>query len=388
MPEGQLLKCPSCASTVSAAADATEVKCLYCGNTVIAPKEIRPPQVPARAGATRGKLAGLQLRGRIGISLVIVAVVVAGVLVVNSLKGSHQAASTAGPAGNTLPAGFAHEVMSFGGEGTAPGLFQDARHVAVDPRGIIYVDDFRTMRVQRFDATGKHLGGWTVDDNLCTNPSVSLSTVAADGEGHVYVHFCGAILKYDGETGTLLARFSGERNTPRDFYVNMVMHPAGGLLVLADGAPEAHEVLLRLDADGKVRARYPNLVSRLSPKQPANATTLSLAVDGLGYLYLLNMVDYAIYKFTPAGKYVSRFGSVGTGPGQFDAWAQHLATDKQGRVYVTDFSGLKRFDSKGTYLDGMNDRSLVGVLEMRITTKNEIFIVGGSNTVFKLSIDN
>ena len=256
----------------------------------------------------------------------------------------------------------------------------------MDPRGVIYVDDVRTMRVQRFDAAGRHLGTWTVDERLCTNPSVSLNTIAADREGHLYVLYCGSILKYDGAAGTLIARFSGSANSPRDFYMDVVTRPDGGLLVLADGAPNAHEVLLRLDADGKVRARYPNPVSKHSPQRPASALTLEMAVDGLGNIFLLNEDDYAVYRFTPSGTYVSKFGSVGTGAGQFDTWAQHLAIDNRSRVYVTDVSGLKRFDANGAYLDSMSARAVVGALEMRITDKNEIFTVGG-NTVFKLAVD-
>ena len=285
------------------------------------------------------------------------------------------------------PAGFAHVVLSFGGEGTAPGLFQSARHIAADSDGNMYVDDAKTMRVQKFDPVGKYISSWNVDSNLCSNKSASLDTLAADRTGSVYVHFCGSILKYDGSTGKLLAQFNGDKNTPRDFYMNEVTYPDGGFLVLADGAPAAEEVLLHLDANGQVLARFPNPVTDQSPKGHAEAGTLEPAMDGLGNIFLLNRDDDAIYVFTPDGKYVNKFGSVGTGTGQFDTWALHLAIDNQSRVYATDFSGIKVFDSHGAYIQSMSDRPFSGIQEMRISAKNEIYLVAGKSMIYKLVLN-
>jgi hypothetical protein len=120
---------------------------------------------------------------------------------------------------------------------------------------------------------------------------------------------------------------------------------------------------------------------------PSDALTLDPAMDGLGNIFLLNKDDYAIYVFTPDGKYVNKFGSVGTGTGQFDTWAQHIAIDNQSRVYVTDFSGIKVFDSHGAYLESMSDRSIIGIQEMRINDKNEIYLVAGQSMIYKLVLN-
>ena len=388
MTEGKLFKCPSCGSALSPQGDATEIKCPYCGNTVIVPEELREPTERPALGQTAAPATGGSSILGIVIGVAILLVIVAAVLF-GALSGS--GGSKPAPVAKVLPsptlAGFAHVVLSFGGEGTAPGLFQDARHIAADPDGNMYVDDYRTMRVQRFDPTGKYVSSWNVDANLCSNKSATLDTLAVDRAGSVYIHFCGSILKYDGSTGKLLAQFTGDKNTPRDFYMGEVLYPDGGMLVLADGAPAANEVLLHLDANGKVLARVPNPVSDQSPKRPADALTLDPAMDGLGNIFLLNTDDYAIYVFTPDGKYVNKFGSVGTGTGQFDTWAQHIAIDNQSRVYVTDFSGIKVFDAHGAYLESMSDRSIIGIQEMRINDKNEIYLVAGKSMIYKLALN-
>lgn len=49
MPEGKLFNCPSCGSSLSAQGSAAEIKCPYCGNTVIVPEELRAPMPIAEA---------------------------------------------------------------------------------------------------------------------------------------------------------------------------------------------------------------------------------------------------------------------------------------------------------------------------------------------------
>lgn len=389
MSEGKLFKCPSCGSALSPQGDATEIKCQYCGNTVIVPEELRAPaKGPVFTQTTAPTTGGPSILG-IVVSFVVLFVIVGviGLILIGTLSGGSKSAPIARALASPTPAGFAHVVLSFGGEGTAPGLFQDARHIAVDLDDNMYVDERGTLRVQKFDPTGKYVSGWTVDENLCSNKSASLDTLVADRAGSIFVHFCGLILKYDGATGKLLAQFKGGQNsTTNEFYMNEVLYPDGGLLVLADGAPFASEVLLHLDASGKVLARYPNPVTAQS-RTPAVAGSLEPAMDGLGNIFLLNTQDNAIYRFTPDGKYVSKFGSVGKGSGQFDTWALNIAVDNQSRVYVTDFSGLKVFDSNGAYIESMSDRFVNGgIYEMRINDKNEIYIVG-KNMIYKLALN-
>ncbi len=389
MPEGKSLTCPSCGASLSALGKTTETKCPYCGTSVMIPQELRLRQAATPSVVTTDQPA----RSSSGLAIVIFLVLVlgavgVGIFLINGASFSDIPIVQA-LAATPTPAGFAHVVLSFGGEGTAPGLFQDARHVAVDSNDNMYVDDYKTMRVQKFDAKGKYVSGWTVDQALCSNKSATLDTLHADRAGNVWVHFCGSILKYDGATGKLLAELNGDKNAPRDFYMDEVLYPDGGLLVLADDTSStANEVLLHLDSDGKVLARYPNLVSAQMPKGSANAMTLNPAIDGLGNIFLLNTDDYAVYKFTPDGKYVSKFGSVGSGRGQFDTWALHIAVDNQSRIYVTDFSGIKVFDSNGAFVDSMSDHFAGGVLEIRINDKNEMFVVGGKNMIYKLTISN
>lgn len=382
MAEGKLFNCPTCGSALSPQGSAVQIKCSYCGNMVIVPEELRTASEPSTASPSRSSGCGW-----VWIGIAIIAIFLGGLILFFATGTSTTPTPIAKAVATPTPVGSTRVLFSFGGEGTAPGLFQNARHVAADPNGIIYVDDHETLRIQKFDAAGKYVSSWTVDQNLCTNKSASLDSLAADRTGNVYVHYCGTILKYEGASGKFLSQFKGDKSSStNDFYIDQILYPDGGLLVLADGAPFINEVLLKLDASGKVLARYPDLVTNQS-KRIASSLILEPAMDGLGNIFLLNKQDSAVYKFTPDAKYVNKFGSVGSGVGQFEGAATHIAVDNQSRVYVSDFSGIKVFDANGTYLKSISDRDVKAIQEMRISDKNEIYIVGANSMIFKLALN-
>ncbi|MFN2510130.1 MAG: hypothetical protein ABR568_01655 [Pyrinomonadaceae bacterium] len=53
--------------------------------------------------------------------------------------------------------GFAEVVMKFGSEGIGPGMFKDARSIAVDGAGRIYVGEYLGGRIQVFDPSANFL---------------------------------------------------------------------------------------------------------------------------------------------------------------------------------------------------------------------------------------
>ena len=62
MSEARTFKCPSCGSALSPQGDAPEIKCQYCGNTVIVPEELRAPK---RGNTSTNLEASVQARGNL-----------------------------------------------------------------------------------------------------------------------------------------------------------------------------------------------------------------------------------------------------------------------------------------------------------------------------------
>ena len=95
---------------------------------------------------------------------------------------------------------FASLTLNFGEEGIGPGMFKDARSIALDGSGKIYVGEYSGGRIQVFDPEGKFITQWTVD------PKMPLRGLAADRNGIAYVVQSGKISRHQGETGNLLGR--------------------------------------------------------------------------------------------------------------------------------------------------------------------------------------
>jgi hypothetical protein len=135
---------------------------------------------------------------------------------------------------------FAEVVLKFGSEGIGPGMFKDARSIAVDGAGKIYVGEYTGGRIQVFDPAGKFITQWSVGDR-----KTLLRGLAADRKGVVYVVKNGDILRYEGENGNLLGQVSyGERSGFDDVAV-----AADGGLVAAWN--RNRDDIVRFDASGK-----------------------------------------------------------------------------------------------------------------------------------------
>lgn len=77
-----------------------------------------------------------------------------------------------------------------------------------------------------------------------------------------------------------------------------------------------------------------------------------VAVDGLGHVYTAENVNNRVQKFTTSGTYITQWGYFGSGEGQFDNPVR-LATSPDGSlVYVVDYmnSRVQVFTNTGSYL--------------------------------------
>ncbi|HYG81530.1 MAG TPA: hypothetical protein VD861_14130, partial [Pyrinomonadaceae bacterium] len=193
-------------------------------------------------------------------------------------------------------------------------------------------------RIQAFDASGKFITQWTVD------PKMPVRQLTADRKGTVYVVQRGEILRFDGATGNPLGKlaYTGPTEHGRAYFDQVSATPDGGLVAVLN-----EDDIVRFNANGQVV----HTIAQALQTQTGNSERIEgLAVDGLGNIYALSMHRESVFKFSPDGRYVNRFGGSGGEPGQFRA-AQAIAVDGKGRVYVSDVKGVQVFDGDGRYLD-------------------------------------
>lgn len=251
---------------------------------------------------------------------------------------------------------FASVVKTFSKKGTAPGQLNGARSIAVDNKGSIYVGDYSGARIQRFNAQGEFQDQWG------GSAKQILLGLAADFRGNVYAVLNGVITKFDGATGKELAQYQypvrGEgfdsiATTPDGGLVGMWYQQRTGFITSLEGH---REDLVRFDRDGKVTQVIQGIISSQTDNLEVDNP---IAVDSVGNVYILTRErEGAIFKFSPQGKLISRFGSQGSEPGQLHS-GYALAVDSKGRVYVGTTDGVMVFTGDGRYLDTFgNNRAI------------------------------
>lgn len=375
--------CPKCGAPVSyeqsdpLSVREITVRCDYCHSRLMVPNEMRGQ--PARVvpikihlGFSSGQKVSKRIWWLLAIPLLLVVIgglAVAGIMapVIYSISRAVKDAPKSGPADKPTSESrneFANVVLKFGSEGIGPGMFTDARSIGVDASGRIYVGEYTGGRVQVFDQAGKFITQWSIGDR-----KTILRGLAANRKGTVYVVHGGHIYRYDGETGQQAGQIQFKGNSGFDD----VATAADGGLVAAYRSNR--DDIVRFDSNGTVVKTLPAAISSVSGD---SELSMRVAIDGLGNIYALGRFNNAVFKFTPEGKFVNRFGGAGDQPGQLRA-AYCIAVDGKGRVYVGDTKGIQVFDENGRYLTVFKSEGSPS--GMVFNDNNELFVVARDHVV-------
>jgi DNA-binding beta-propeller fold protein YncE len=411
-------QCPSCGAALENV-DFTKptTQCPFCGTVVTIPTAMREktanpsssagPQVVINLG-DYGQSPYLQtpIRPRsnpfgcifgVLIMLIIVGVVGGGIFIattsVSSISDVINAIGTPGgmatlTSGGDFSAIFATAapdnsdvLMQFGGDGVGNGKFTDGRWLAIDGLGGIYVADYLSNgRVQAFDKEGSYLATFNA---VARAKSIPIRCLGADRKGIVYVCRDGYIQKFNSESGDAVGTIKGTGN---DYLDGMTFLPNGNLLVVTSSMDDN---LLFFNPAGKLINRVEKVISTQTEN---SQTSIDIAVDGLGNIYLLSQRDNAVLKYSPDGKFMDRFGhndpfAKEKTPGDFSGSVGAIAVDSEGRIYVTDFDGIKVFSNDGKFLELIPEPQGSGfIYDMAFNTKDELFMTDGKQ-VFQLSLN-
>jgi tripartite motif-containing protein 71 len=74
-----------------------------------------------------------------------------------------------------------------------------------------------------------------------------------------------------------------------------------------------------------------------------------VALDNTGNIYVLDAGHQLVWKFSPNGTVIAKWGSFGTGDGQFTI-PNSIAVDSNGYVYIADTNRIEKFTLDGTYV--------------------------------------
>jgi DNA-binding beta-propeller fold protein YncE len=125
----------------------------------------------------------------------------------------------------------------WGGEGSAPGKFNEPRGLAVDEERNVYVGDVENHRIQKFDQEGNYLTHWGEEGNRDGEFSYPRG-LAVDGQGdlHVVDFDNHTIQKFDSD-GNFKLRWGTRGNEDGEFENpwGLVFDSTGSLYVVENG---------------------------------------------------------------------------------------------------------------------------------------------------------
>jgi DNA-binding beta-propeller fold protein YncE len=245
-------------------------------------------------------------------------------------------------------------VKKWGSKGTGDGQFQRVHDLDFDPtEKYLYTIDRDGNRVQVFDKDGNFIKKWGskgTGDGQFTVPY----SVDVDSKGDVWVADRGnhRIQKFDKD-GNFLFKFGtfgskeGQFNNPRQVAVDKDVK----FLYVADSK---NNRIQKFDTNGNFIKSWGTLGSG----DGQFILPVTAIIDSKGDIVVNDRGTNRVQKFDPDGNFLLKFGSTGTSNSQFSE-VEHMATDKFDDIYVNDpqlgvnGSGnpsVKKFDTNGNFI--------------------------------------
>ena len=242
---------------------------------------------------------------------------------------------------------------TLGGYRDGDGQLRQPYGIATDVTGNVYVADTGNHRIQKFTSNGTFITKWgshgSADGQFATSGLIiGEPDVATDPAGNVYVTDPGnhRIQKFTSN-GAFITKWKFGTKYSDFAYSTSGIGTAAGSVYVADYIQDQIQkftpsgILIGewsewTEGDGyEAQFRFPN----------------DVATDVGRNVYITDF-DH-IYKFTSDGTFITKWGSEGTGIGQFGvSGPDGIATDPAGNVYVADSSNgrIQKFTSSGAFI--------------------------------------
>jgi sugar lactone lactonase YvrE len=279
---------------------------------------------------------------------------------------------------------FARLTMAFGSKGDQPGQFDDARSIAVDIQGNIFVADYTTGRINKFDPQGNFLQLIQVNSTN-GNTDVYIFGIAADDLGNLYVAADGNILKYNASSGELLLTIPDQ--WPDIYYQSVIVAPDGNLYS-TNGMAGADDVLI-LNPDGELLVHWAGTIENVNHDDPS--IELAIGVNHTGMVYILSPFGNKVYVYNPDGSFNFSFGEEGDRAGQFSLSTGMLAVTAQDYLVISDVYRVDLFDNQGNYLGktftidyNVAEGSMFG---MTIDAEGDLYYLSSGGKVLKFDMN-
>lgn len=241
-------------------------------------------------------------------------------------------------------ASIAQEILKFGGEGVGAGKFKDNRTITTDTSGKIFSAEYSGGKIQVFDANGNFQSQITADTTK------TVDALGTDRKGNLFVLQGYDLHRFKTESGENLGKMR------IDFASDLAISLDGKIYI----STRRSEI--------RVFSSEGNLLNTIKISKDLNLDYIErIAIDGKGNLFALDGRNMAVFKLSPEGKLLTRFGGRSTEFGDkmpkamFQGRVYDLTIDSQGRLYASQVSRISIFDENGNYLNEFKTTQAFGM---------------------------
>lgn len=239
----------------------------------------------------------------------------------------------------------------FGTSGSGDGQFADARGIAVDSGGNVWVADDANCRVQKFTSGGAYSAkfGAAGTGNGQFGSGDGPWDVAVDSADNLYVTDRGnSRIQVFSSAGSFVRKWGlfGSTNGAFNNPIAIDVHRASGRVYVVDV--------------GNARVQYFSSTGTFQGKWGTpgagdgqfSAPTGIAVNQSTGDVYVCEETNRRIQQFTSAGVFVRKWGSPGLGNGQFGSPRELAINPVTGNVFVTDLSrrDVQEFTPTGVFV--------------------------------------
>lgn len=235
-------------------------------------------------------------------------------------------------------------ITRWGTSGSGNGQFFWPKYIAIDKDENIYVADEKNRRIQKFDSSGNYITQWEV--HFPGNVAVD----SASNWAYTIDYF--NVLKKFDLTGNFISQWGGTGSGDGQFMIYDTANNQGG----------------------------PNG---------------QMAVDRYGNVYVVDNGNYRVQMFSSSGNFILKWGTNGSGSGQFLFPCGIAIDNENGFVYVSDNSRniggsgtnntarIQKFDLSGNFIKQWNttDKDGNGVLALAVDSDGYVLAIQGSRVL-------
>ncbi len=274
---------------------------------------------------------------------------------------------------------------NWGSFGSGNSQFSSPGHIVASSTDQIYVLDSGNNRIQKFDSSGNYLAQWGSSGTGNGQFSGAKSGIAVDSADNIYVSEMYPnyrIQKFDSD-GTYITKWGSEGAGDGQIGSNSSWDFSGMAFSTNDRiyfSDSGNNRIQQFDSSGNYVEQYKPLITAsnqfINPSAPQ--------VDSNGNIFFgasdPSSGGYSIFKFGPDGNFLTKWGSSGSGDGQFDTVAG-IALDDSSNVYLADSGNyrIQKFDSSGNFLTkwgsaGGGNGQFFAVSNIAVASNGDVFV--------------